>query len=113
MAKIMRKTNFKIQMLAGKKLKICIGAGSEISTILSRYSKIVYSNKTVSILKHEVKSTLCQLSTIFSIHKYLSYVVAKKIVKTYLGTCKLSTLVYRGSSSSASSSSADFSAVRI
>ena len=33
-AKIMRKMNFKIQMLAGNTLKIGVGAGFEISTTL-------------------------------------------------------------------------------
>ena len=33
-AKITRKNNFKIQMLAGNILKICVGAGFEISSTL-------------------------------------------------------------------------------
>ena len=34
MAKIMRTKNLKIQMLAGNSLKICVGAGFEISSTL-------------------------------------------------------------------------------
>ena len=34
MAKIMKKKNFKIQMLAGNRLKIHVGASSQISTPL-------------------------------------------------------------------------------
>ena len=34
MPKIMRKQNFKIQMLAGNRLKIRVGAGFEISSTL-------------------------------------------------------------------------------
>ena len=36
-AKIMRKKNFKIQMLVGNKLKIRVGAGFEIILTLVRY----------------------------------------------------------------------------
>ena len=35
----MRKNNFKIQMLAGNSLKICVGASSQISTTLIRNSQ--------------------------------------------------------------------------
>ena len=35
-AKIMRKKNFKIQVLAGNRLKICVGANSQISKTLER-----------------------------------------------------------------------------
>ena len=37
MAQIMRKKNFKIQMLAGNRLKICVGASSQICTTLVVY----------------------------------------------------------------------------
>ena len=47
MAKIMRKKNFKMKMLAGNRLKIHVGANSEISTTLFTQltnGKIIHTN---------------------------------------------------------------------
>ena len=60
----MRKNYFKIQMLAGKRLKICVGADFEISSTLIHYFSS-YENKesfvNICPTTHNITSIISQL----------------------------------------------------
>ena len=55
--KIMRKNKFKIQMLAGNRLKIRVGAGFELSLTLN----IILSDQNIYEFRHMTRSPLLHL----------------------------------------------------
>ena len=58
-AKIMRKKNFKIQMLAGNTLKIGVGASFEISTTLHYFPVDIFCKKTFCLSNILLNKNCC------------------------------------------------------
>ena len=56
MAKIMRKKNFKIQMLAGNRLKNCVGASFEIISTLP-VTGYIYEGQASPLLQFQFQHT--------------------------------------------------------
>ena len=68
MAKIMRKRNFKIQMLeAGKSLKICVGASSQISITLVYVWWYVFPLTINDLCRVKVRTSIILLQWMMSI----------------------------------------------